>query len=102
MTTAVTAGHRVFARTTSLYRRRVRGGDERSRGGRYGSPGGGVIPTTDERSQELFSVKGGTMAATIAQQPKEMGRLAVEAAVKIINKQRVPKFTPVPLRLVTK
>jgi len=42
------------------------------------------------------------MAATIAQQPKEMGRLAVENAVKIIKKQAVKKFTPVPLKLVTK
>jgi ABC-type sugar transport system substrate-binding protein len=31
-----------------------------------------------------------------------MGRLAVEAAVRIIKKASVPKFTPVPLKLVTK
>src|SRR5438034_380140 len=44
----------------------------------------------------------GTTAATIAQQPKEMGRLAVENAVRIVKKQPVKKFTPVPLKLVTK
>lgn len=56
----------------------------------------------DAIGDALAAVKAGTMAATIAQQPKEMGRLAVEAAVRIINKQSVPKFTPVPLKLVTK
>ena len=56
----------------------------------------------DAIADALAAVKAGTMAATIAQQPKEMGRLAVEAAVKIITKKAVPKFTPVPLKLVTK
>jgi ribose transport system substrate-binding protein len=56
----------------------------------------------DAISDALTAVKAGKMAATIAQQPKEMGRLAVEAAVKILNKQAVPKFTPVPLKLITK
>lgn len=56
----------------------------------------------DAIADALTAVKDGKMAATIAQQPKEMGRLAVEAAVKILNKQRVPKFTPVPLKLITK
>jgi len=56
----------------------------------------------DAIADALAAVKAGTMAATIAQQPKEMGRLAVEAAVKVVNKQSVPKFTPVPLKLVTK
>ncbi len=56
----------------------------------------------DAIGDALAAVKAGKMAATIAQQPKEMGRLAVEAAVKILNKQRVPTFTPVPLKLITK
>ncbi|MGH9202567.1 MAG: ribose ABC transporter substrate-binding protein RbsB [Vicinamibacterales bacterium] len=56
----------------------------------------------DAIADALAAVKAGTMAATIAQQPKEMGRLAVEAAVKILTKQKVAKFTPVPLKLVTK
>ena len=56
----------------------------------------------DAIADALAAIKAGTMAATIAQQPKVMGRLAVENAVKIIKKQRVNKFTPVPLKLVTK
>lgn len=56
----------------------------------------------DATADALAAVKDGTMAATIAQQPKEMGRLAVDAALKLIRKQPVAKFTPVPLKLVTK
>ncbi len=56
----------------------------------------------DATADALAAVKDGTMAATIAQQPKEMGRLAVEAALMLIRKQPVAKFTPVPLKLVTK
>lgn len=56
----------------------------------------------DAIGDALAAIKAGTMAATIAQQPKEMGRLAVENAVRIIKKQPVKKFTPVPLKLVTK
>src|SRR2546427_10803490 len=56
----------------------------------------------DAIADALAAIKAGTMAAAIAQQPKVMGRLAVENAVKIIKKQRVSKFTPVPLKLVTK
>lgn len=55
----------------------------------------------DAIADALVAVKGGKMAATIAQQPKEMGRLAVEAAVNILGKKSVPKFTPVPLKLIT-
>lgn len=55
----------------------------------------------DAIADALGAVKGGKMAATIAQQPKEMGRLAVEAAVNILGKKSVPKFTPVPLKLIT-
>lgn len=56
----------------------------------------------DAIADAVTAVKAGRMAATIAQQPTEMGRLAVEAAVKVVNRQPVPKFTPVPLKLVTK
>src|SRR3989441_813355 len=56
----------------------------------------------DAIADALAAIKAGTMAATIAQQPKVMGRLAVENAGKIIKKQRVNKFTPVPFKLGTK
>jgi ribose transport system substrate-binding protein len=56
----------------------------------------------DATADALTAVKEGSMAATVAQQPKVMGQLAVEAAGKLIRKQPVVKFTPVPLKLVTK
>ncbi len=56
----------------------------------------------DATGDAVAAVKAGRLAATIAQQPKEMGRLAVEAAVNILNKKPVAKFTGVPLKLVTK
>ncbi|HEX9247201.1 MAG TPA: ribose ABC transporter substrate-binding protein RbsB [bacterium] len=56
----------------------------------------------DAIADALKAIQEGRMAATIAQQPKEMGRLAVEAAATVLKGGTVPHFTPVPLRLVTK
>ncbi len=61
-----------------------------------------IVVGFDAIGDALAAVKAGRLAATIAQQPKEMGRLAVEAAVNILNKKPVAKFTGVPLKLVTK
>ncbi len=48
------------------------------------------------------AVMNGTMAATVAQQPEEIGRLGVDAAKKLIDKQPVDKSIAVPLKLLTK
>ena len=56
----------------------------------------------DAIADALKAVNEGRIAATIAQQPKVMGRLAVEAAASRLKGGKVAKFTPVPLRLVTK
>lgn len=48
------------------------------------------------------AVQNGTMAATVAQQPEEIGKLGVEAAKKLIDKQPVDKTIAVPLKLLTK
>jgi len=56
----------------------------------------------DAIADALKAVQEGKLAATVAQQPREMGRLAVEAAAKALGGQKLPKFTPVPLKLVTK
>jgi len=56
----------------------------------------------DAIADALKAVNAGKMAATIAQQPKVMGQLAVEAAGTLVKGGTVPKFTPVPLKLVTK
>jgi len=56
----------------------------------------------DAVADALKAIKDGRMAATVAQQPKVMGRLAVEAAAKVLKGGTAAKFTPVPLKLITK
>jgi len=48
------------------------------------------------------AVQNGTMAATVAQQPEEIGKLGVETAKKLIDKQPVEKSIAVPLKLLTR
>lgn len=48
------------------------------------------------------AVQSGTMAATVAQQPEEIGKLGVETAKKLIDKQPVDQSIAVPLKLLTK
>ena len=56
----------------------------------------------DAIADALKAVDEGKMAATIAQQPKVMGQLAVQAASTLLKGGKEPKFTAVPLKLVTK
>jgi ribose transport system substrate-binding protein len=48
------------------------------------------------------AIAAGTMAATVAQFPDEMGRVAVESAVKAMKGETVPPETGVRIELVTK
>jgi ribose transport system substrate-binding protein len=43
-----------------------------------------------------------TMAGSVAQYPSEMGRLAVENAVRLINRESIPEYIPVRIELITK
>lgn len=54
----------------------------------------------DATDDAVKAVKDGKLAGTVAQKPKEIGRIAVEAAVKVADKQPVDAFIPVPLELV--
>ncbi|WP_455256807.1 ribose ABC transporter substrate-binding protein RbsB [Peptoniphilus asaccharolyticus] len=56
----------------------------------------------DATDDAVKSVEAGELAATIAQQPKEIGSLGIEAAVKAINGETVEKSIPVELKLVVK
>lgn len=47
------------------------------------------------------AIQAGTMAASVAQFPSEMGRVAVASAVKLINGEAIPKEIPVKIELVT-
>jgi ribose transport system substrate-binding protein len=56
----------------------------------------------DAIDDAVKAVGEGKLKATVAQQPREMGLLGVEYAVKFLNGEDVPDFVPVPLKLVTK
>jgi len=56
----------------------------------------GYDATPDGRA----AVNDGRMAATIAQQPREVGRLGVDFARKILNGEQVPPRTSVPLQVI--
>jgi ribose/xylose/arabinose/galactoside ABC-type transport system permease subunit/ABC-type sugar transport system substrate-binding protein len=49
----------------------------------------------------LTAVKDGTMYASVAQQPKELGRIAVENALKAAEGKKVEKTVMVPVKVVT-
>jgi ribose transport system substrate-binding protein len=44
----------------------------------------------------------GTMNASVAQHPSEMGKLSVENAIKLINGESIPEYIPVKIELITK
>jgi ribose transport system substrate-binding protein len=48
------------------------------------------------------AIAGGSMDASVAQFPAEMGRVAVESAVKVIRGEKLPPNTMVKLEMVTK
>ena len=55
----------------------------------------------DGEEDGIKAVKSGKMAATVAQQPEEMGRLALQAAYDHFNGKKVKKKIESPLKLVT-
>ncbi|HYG56746.1 MAG TPA: ribose ABC transporter substrate-binding protein RbsB [Symbiobacteriaceae bacterium] len=54
----------------------------------------------DATDDAVKAVKEKKMAATVAQKPKDIGRIGVESAVKVMNGQSVEKNIPVALELV--
>ncbi|MBP2475563.1 ABC-type sugar transport system substrate-binding protein [Crossiella equi] len=56
----------------------------------------------DGTPEALAAVNSGKLAATIAQQPKELGRQAVEQAVKYLRGETVRNLIEIPVRVVTK
>ena len=55
----------------------------------------------DAVDDAVAAVEAGTLAATVAQQPSEMGRLGVEKAVESLGGASVADYIPVDLALVT-
>jgi len=56
----------------------------------------------DAIDDAVAAVEEGRLAATVAQQPAEMGRLGVETAVARLSGASVDEYIPVDLRLVTR
>ena len=48
------------------------------------------------------AITAGRMEASMAQSPRDMGRLAVEAAARLLKSEPVPPDQTVPIELVTK
>jgi ribose transport system substrate-binding protein len=42
------------------------------------------------------------MEASVAQNPAEMGRLAIENAAKVLKGETIPHEIPVPIELITR
>ena len=61
-----------------------------------------IIVGFDGTDDGINAVNKGTMAATIAQQPDVIGKTAVDNVQKAIDGADLPKFIPVPLKLITK
>lgn len=56
----------------------------------------------DATDDAVAAVKSGKMLATVAQQPDEMGKTALDVAIDIINGETVEQNIPVEVKLVTK
>ncbi|MEV5902964.1 substrate-binding domain-containing protein [Streptomyces sp. NPDC052127] len=50
----------------------------------------------------LTAVKNGTLYASVAQQPSQLGRIAVDNALKAVQGKKVEKTVKVPVKVVTK
>ena len=48
------------------------------------------------------AIQQGTMAASVAQHPEEMGRVGVESAIKVLKGESLPEYIPVKIELVTR
>lgn len=55
----------------------------------------------DGTADGLAAIEAGTMTATIAQQPAELGKRSVEVLVQLLNDETVEKSIPVPVTTVT-
>lgn len=61
-----------------------------------------IVVGFDATDDARKAVAAGEMTATVAQKPAEMGKIAVETAVKVLAGEKVAEFIPVSLELVQK
>lgn len=55
----------------------------------------------DGTDDAVKAVESGKLAATIAQQPEQIGALGVEAAAKVLKGEAVESYIPVPLKVIS-
>lgn len=55
----------------------------------------------DATDDAVAAVEAGDMGATVAQQPIQIGEIAVESAVKVMNGETLEDYVPVELELIT-
>lgn len=67
-----------------------------------GKTGDIIVVGFDAIQDSRRAIREGTMAGSIAQYPKEMGRAAIEYALKAINGESIPKEIPIKIELITK
>ena len=60
-----------------------------------------VLVGFDGTDDGVAGVKGGKMAATIAQQPEQIGAIGVETAAKVLKGEAVEKSIPVELKVIS-
>ncbi len=61
-----------------------------------------IVVGFDGADDAIIAIQDGSMAATVAQQPKELGREGIIAAVKLANDEEVDEEILVPLKLITR
>lgn len=61
-----------------------------------------VVVGFDGTADGVKAVEGGKLAATVAQQPEQIGVIGVQTADKVLKGQQVQAVNPVDLKLVTK
>lgn len=65
-----------------------------------GKTGTVTIVGFDAIADARHAISAGTLAASVAQFPDEMGKMAVESAVKVINGETLPAYLPVKIEVV--
>lgn len=61
-----------------------------------------VVVGFDATDDAVAAVKAGSLAATVAQKPNEIGKIAMETAIAYLNGETVEEVIPVNLELITK
>ncbi len=61
-----------------------------------------IVVGFDATEDAVKAVNAGTLGATVAQKPKDMGKIAIETAKKVMAKETVPESIPVALELIVK